>query len=328
VSTSVRCLPGELRLPEVPDERRIREYVLSQRPPDSNEEVVVVQKVGRRRVGQRDHDLYDVRMSNDDRWWVYSQADFQDLDQAFVYHLGLNHVLVEQFKVEPDEGQVEHLSTPWRKYARAVEAMAEAEESEDFQGVGVRCREAILALVREYHDAEWVIVPGERPQLANVKDWMAIFANSLTANSKPRAYLKAAAEKTFDLTNWLQHYYDATELDAEFVLAATNQVMRAFALLMQRHTEGSPERCPRCNSYRVVEENGDLIEHEGHWGMFLHDECIACGWTSDPVFDQWEPERLARLIAYHNYEWSPPKRSMAELDPEVEFADEIMQYLC
>ncbi len=134
-------------MPEGPDERRIREYVLSQRPPNSDERVVVVQKVGRRRVGQRDRDLYDVRMSNDDRWWViadmtnlYSQADFQDLDQAFVYHLGLNQVLAEQFKVEPDEGQVEHLSTPWRKYARAVKAMAEAEESEDFQGVGVRCR--------------------------------------------------------------------------------------------------------------------------------------------------------------------------------------------
>jgi hypothetical protein len=37
------------------------------------------------------------------------------------------------------------------------------------------------------------------------------------------------------------------------VLAATHQLMRAFALLMRRHEEGSPVRCPRCNSYQVVE---------------------------------------------------------------------------
>lgn len=310
---------------EGPEEREIREYVMSQRPPGSDETVTtvtIVQKVGRRRVLGTDHDLYDVWMSNDDRWWVitdmtnlYSQRDFKDIDQAFIYHLGLNQVLTEQFRTEPNEDQAKHLSTPWRKYARAVDAMAEAEESEDFQGVGVRCREAILALIREYHEAEWVRVPGERPQLGNVKEWIGIFANSLTANAKPRAYLKAAAEKTFDLTNWLQHYYDATELDAEFVLAATHQLMRSFALLRRRHEEGPAQRCPRCHSYQLIEESGKLVEHEGHWGTSVHDECIACGWMSDPTFVQWEPERLQRLIEYHNYEWSPPKRTMEDLDP-------------
>jgi hypothetical protein len=315
----------EQTVTEGPEERGIRRYVMSQQAPASDLEVAVVQKVGRRRVGSTDHDLYDVWMSNDDRWWVitnmtnlYYQQDFKNVDQAFTYHLSLNQVLAEQFRTEPNEDQTKHLSTPWRKYARAVEAMTEAKESEDFQGVGVRCREAILALVREYHEAEWVRVPGERPQLANAKEWIGIFANSLTANSKPRAYLKAAAERTFDLTNWLQHYYDATELDAEFVLAATNQLMRAFALLMRRHEQGSSQRCPRCNSYQLAEENGELVEHEDHWGMFMHDECVACNWTSEPVFDQWETKRLRRLTEYRNHEWDPPKRSMEELDPDYD----------
>jgi uncharacterized protein DUF397 len=82
------------------EEREIREYVTSQTPPESGDQVTLVQKVGRRRVAGRAHDLYDVWMSSGHRWWVitdmnnlYAQEDFKDLDQVFTYHLGLNLVL-------------------------------------------------------------------------------------------------------------------------------------------------------------------------------------------------------------------------------------------
>jgi hypothetical protein len=303
------------------EEREIREYVTSQTPPESGDGVTLVQKVGRRRVAGRTHDLYDVWMSGGQRWWVitdmtnlYSQDDFKSLDQVFTYHLGLNIVLREQFNVEPDEAQVEHVGKPWRRYAGAVDAMVEAEEAEDFQAVGIRCREVLLALVREYMDTDWVRVQDERPQEANAKAWLGIFANSLTANSKPRAYLKAIAEKTWDLTVWLQHYVDASELDAEIVLGATQQLLRTFTLLRLRHDQPVRERCPNCDSYQVVEESGELIERDGHFGVLLHDECVRCGWRSEPEFDQWTPERLKRLIDYKTGAWSPPKRPMEDLE--------------
>lgn len=238
------------------EEREIREYVASQTPPESGDEVSLVQKVGRRRAIGRTHDLYDVWMSSGQRWWVitdmtnlYSQDDFSSLDQVFTYHLGLNIVLREQFNMLPDEDQAEHVGKPWRRYAGAVDAMAYAEEAEDFQAVGIRCREVLLALVRDNNTADWVNVQGARPQEANVKEWFGIFANSLTANSKPRAYLKALAEKTWDLCVWLQHYVDASELDAEIVLGATHQLLRAFTLLRLRHGQPAAERCPNCDSY-------------------------------------------------------------------------------
>ncbi|WP_301129713.1 hypothetical protein [Streptomyces cacaoi] len=160
------------------EERWVRDYVTSQTSPESADEVELVQKVSRRRVAGQNHDLYDVWMSRGKRWWVitnmtnlYSQDDFKSLDQVFTYHLGLNLVVQEQFNVKPDEDQVEHVSKPWRRYAGAVEAMAEADEAEDFQAVGIRCREAILALVRENISATWVQVQDERPQVANAKAW-------------------------------------------------------------------------------------------------------------------------------------------------------------
>lgn len=287
------------------EERDIREYVASQTPPDSEDEVTLVQKVGRRRLAGRSHELYDVWMSSGQRWWVitdmtnlYSQDDFKSLDQVFTYHLGLNLILHERFNVQPDEEQVQHVGKPWRRYAGAVDAMVAAAEAEDFQAVGIRCREALLALVRENMNADWVHVQGERPQVANAKAWFGIFANSLTANSKPRAYLKALAEKAWDLTVWLQHYVDASELDAEVVLGATQQLLRTFTLLRVRHDQPVEERCPDCDSYQVMEESSELIERDGHFGTLLHDECASCGWKSEPKFDQWSRDRLKRLIDY------------------------------
>jgi hypothetical protein len=312
------------------EERAIRQYVASQTPPESGDEVNLVQKVGRRRVAGRTHDLYDVWMSSGQRWWVitdmtnlYSQGDFKSLDQVFTYHLGLNIILHEQFNVQPDEDQAEHVGRPWRRYAGAVDAMAAAEEAEDFQAVGIRCREVLLALVREYMDADWVHVQGGRPQDANAKAWLGIFANSLTANSKARAYLKALAEKTWDLSVWLQHYVDASELDAEIVLGATQQFLRAFTLLRVRHSQSAEERCPNCDSYQVVEESSELIERDGHFGTLLHNECVVCGWKSEQRFDQWPRDRLKRLIDYKTGAWSPPKRSMEDF--EVEDAGEADQ---
>ena len=311
-------------MPEMTDleERGIRDYVASQTPPESGEQITLVQKVGRRRVAGRSHDLYDVWMSSGQRWWVitdmtnlYSQQDFKSLDQVFTYHVGLNIVLQEQFRVEPDKEEAEQVGKPWRRYAGAVDAMVAAEEAEDFQAVGIRCREVLLALVREYMDADWVQVQeDERPQKANAKAWFGIFANSLTANSKPRAYLKALADNTWDLTVWLQHYVNASELDAEVVLGATQGLLRSFTLLRLRHEQPEVERCPNCDSYQVVEESSELVEREGHFGTMLHDECVICGWKSEPVFDQWPRDRLKRLIDYKTGVWSPPKRSLEELE--------------
>lgn len=287
------------------EERGIRDYVTSQ-PHAADDEVTVVQQVGTRRVAGRNHELYDVWLASGRRFWVitdmtclYDQQDYQDLDHAFTYHLGQNLLLSDQFKTtQADEDPLRQLPKPWRKYNSAVESMVGSREPEDFQTVGIHCRETLLALGREYQGEDWLNIPNERPKIDDAVGWIGIYVNSLTANSKPRAYVKDLARRTWDMAVWLQHYGDATEFEAEIVLGATQQLLRSFNLLMARHREGSQQRCPNCDSYRVVEEGGPLIEHDGRWGTFLHDECVSCGWTSEPVFDEWERERLQRLFDY------------------------------
>ncbi|HEX5116037.1 MAG TPA: hypothetical protein VFW65_12635 [Pseudonocardiaceae bacterium] len=302
------------------EERDIRNYVLSQSSPEQDGDVLLVQKVGRRRVMGSTYEMYDVHMSNNDRLWVitnptncYDQTDFKSLDQVLTYHIGLRAVLHEQFKVEPTEDQAEYVSKPWRRFARAQEAMNDAAEVEDYQSVGMRCREALIALAKENTDADWVRPPEERPQGSNVKEWMRIYADSLTVD-RPRAYIRALAEKTWDLTNWLQHYSGATELDAQLVLDATGHLLNTFTLLRIRRENESPGQCPECDSRQLMEDSSGLIERDGHFGSEQWDVCLACGWMSDHRYEQWSRDRLQRYVDYQTGAWSPPKKTMGELE--------------
>lgn len=86
-----RCSSSALRertLAKIPEleELQIRDYVSSQRFPGKlkDDQVEIVQKVDRRRVGSITYDLYDVWMSSGQRWWVitnhtnlYAQEDFK-----------------------------------------------------------------------------------------------------------------------------------------------------------------------------------------------------------------------------------------------------------
>lgn len=304
-----------------PEEQGIQDYVASQTPQDSDDRVSLVQKVGRRRVGATTHDLYDVWMTSGQRWWVithhtnlYAQDDFNSLDQAFTYHLGLMRILAEQFRVEPDEIQAEFVAKPWRRFGRAVDVMTHAEEAEDYQAVGIHCREALIAFGQEHRTAEWVRIPEDEPKGADAKGWMRIYADSLTTG-RPRDYMRALADRTWDLAVWLQHYSAATEWDAQLVLDATSQLLNTFSLLRVRHEHGSSERCPQCDSYQLMEDSGDLVEREKHFGVWVWQVCLSCGWKSAEQFDQWPAERLQRFVDYHTGAWSPAKRSMEELDP-------------
>lgn len=285
------------------EEHAIRQYVESETSRDHDDPVSLVQRVGRRRVGGRAHELYDVWTANGGRWWVitnmtnlYSQSDFNSIDEAFTYHLGLCLILGERFKVEADEEQAEVVSRAWRRYAKAAEAMSEAEEAEDFQAVGIRCREALLALARQHADATWVSPRTEPPKAGDFKGWLGVYSASLTTG-RAGAYLRGVAEKTWDLVVWLQHYGDATEWDAELVLDATAHLLRSFTLIRVRYERGAMRRCPECDSYRVTEE-GDAEERDGRLGYAANDVCLACGWTSERQFEEWSREHLQRMVDY------------------------------
>ena len=107
--------------------------------------------------------MYDVHCERS-RWWViteptnlYLQDDFPNAEQALIFHLGLGIVMAERSRAELPEAEAARVSGAWRRFKQALPDMDDAGESEDFQAVGIKCRDALLAVVRDHMAAEYAV---------------------------------------------------------------------------------------------------------------------------------------------------------------------------
>lgn len=136
--------------------RRISEYVEAQAFP---EKVTHAERMMQTKVMGQAHEVWDVR-TDQDRYWVvtnmtnlYSQDEFKSADYALSFHLGLMLRLMERDRSDP-EPDIERVSfRAWRKHEQAVDAYNAAGEAEQFQTVGVHCREALIAFADELAEA-------------------------------------------------------------------------------------------------------------------------------------------------------------------------------
>jgi hypothetical protein len=279
-------------MPDLPEHRvrYIRDYVDGQ-VRDDEDKVELVQQVGTRRILGRMYEMFDVQCQQS-RWWViteptnlYMQSDFPEVEQAFIFHLGLGLFMAQRSRMDMEEEREEHVAGSWRRYQQAIDAMDSATEAADYQAIGIRCREALLALVHEHADADWIGEVPDPPQRANFKAWGNIFAERL-ARDDLRAYAKALVDKTWGLAVWLQHYDDATPWDAEIVVDATADLLGVFGMLLHRQEKGPPARCPRCGSYGLDEDV--QTGHEPTEEMINATACRACDWRSEETFISFE----------------------------------------
>jgi hypothetical protein len=175
----------------------------------------------------------------------------------------------------PDPAQELRLAPVWRRWKQAADSLDTAEESEDFQSVGMKCRQCLIHLARLLGKPEIVPNGQEQPQRDNFVGWSEHIANSVAPGEsaeRVRGHLKAIAKSTWDLAAWLTHASGAKWSDAEFVLDATQSVAERFGSAVIRHESGSPESCPACGSYSLdVGFNPELSRPY----VF---ECEKCGW--------------------------------------------------
>jgi len=299
------------------EERAIRDYVNSQSPVD--DKAGLVQRIDSKRILGRTHEVFDVHCAKT-RWWVitdptnlYLQSDFPDAEQALIFHVGLGAFMAERSRAELPEDDEEHVTAPWRRYKDALEVMNEADEAEDFQSVGIKCRDALIALGKLYRDADWVGEVPDPPKAADFKGWGAIYAERLSKD-RIRNYVKALVEKTWDLAVALQHNSNATPFDADLVLEATAHLIGAISRLVQRQVHGDPQRCPRCESYRLNED----IEHDDEReGFDSSTVCAACGWRSERKFTSWhEHFKGTRILEYLSEPASGPSDRLHRHDDD------------
>ncbi len=266
-----RCTEGEAG--------SVRDYVEWQAR--GEEKVLHAEKVARERVMGRDHDVWDVH-TDKGRWWVvtnptnlYSQTLMPSLDYTLSFHVGLMARVASKRQLEGTDTQQELILVASRKLIQAGEALDAADEAEEFQAVGMRCRECLIALSRELAAALGLI--GDPPlKAADFPAWSELIGNAVAPGPSAeyvRGYLKSTAERVWRLVNWLTHATKATRSDAELAWDATAHLVSNYARAAHKLKSQAPERCGRCQSYRVtVDWRPDL----GADGMYVA-RCEACG---------------------------------------------------
>lgn len=264
---------------------RERQYIVDYLASQAPDEVVEhLEKVKSERVLGRWIDVWDVH-TNKDRLWVitaptnlYLQGQFPSLEIALSFHVGLTARVSERQDRTARPEQAARFAKAWRAWEQAGEALNEADEAEEFQAVGMRCRQSLLAFVKEAASLAPASVKA-LPKAGDFVGWSDLLADTIAAGSsaeRRRGYLKSIAGSTWELVNWLTHAESASQFEAHFSYMATEHTLSSWSVALMRFEFGVPDRCPKCASYRLVtysrpDKPGDVRNFT---------TCDVCGWKS------------------------------------------------
>ena len=265
----------------------VTEYMKSQAPDLT---VQFVQKVYAENVLHVRHEVWDVH-TDVDRWWVitepmnlYSQDQFPNMDLALTFHVGLCLRIPHSERRKLSELSVEPFAECYRCLQEASDALAQASEVADYQSIGVRCRETLLAFVK----AAQAVMPWtsaqDAPKRADLNAWsdhICSVALSGTSHEHRRHLFKTLLESAWKFTNWLTHTKSSRWHDAEAAVSSTENAITLCVSAVIRHIRGVPEQCPACGSQRLSPQRGhrhDLPDLE-----WERPTCDKCGWVGEPV---------------------------------------------
>ena len=259
--------------------RDIAEYVEGQA---SDEKVRHCESVKVEYVSGSRYDVWDVH-TDKSRWWVitnptnlYSQGEFVSLDYTLSFYIGLMARLAARSDREMDH-ETTDMMVVFRKIAQISDGFDQAEEVEDFQALGLQCREVLVALSRALA-IDAVPASGDAPKVADFKGWSEAAADSMSPGSSAnvtRSFLKQIARSSWDLVSWLTHSNNATHYDAVIALMATNACVDANAMMLRKYRSGTPDRCPACASYKIT----SLYRPEFETSSGYIKYCPKCDWT-------------------------------------------------
>ena len=279
---------GRIKVRPAPEHevRHVREYMESQA---RDERVTHLEKVATERVFSRKHDVWDVH-TNRRPWWViteptnlYSQKAFPSLDYVLSFHVGLMARVAARSQNDSSASapEFERFIAPWRRWEQATEAIDKAEEAEDFQAIGMRCRECLLEFTQAAADLSMLQPGQEAPKRGDFINWSDVIARAIAKGSSAeqvRDYLRTAAKAAWQFVSWLTHAKNAVRADAQIGLDITQHVLPTFGAALLRHEHGTPDRCPNCSSYQVsLDFRSDLSPDRPYVPL-----CGRCGWSGPP----------------------------------------------
>jgi len=148
--------------------------------------------------------------------------------------------------------------TDWAKVDRTLDEarsrLAEAKAEEQFQAVGVLCREALISVAQVVYDPTRHLSPdGVAPSETDAKRKLEAYLNAELAESSNEA-ARRHAKAALALANDLQHCRKATFRDAALCVEATTSTINIIGIVSGKR---GPERSV---SHDAVVELADRVE--------------------------------------------------------------------
>jgi hypothetical protein len=253
-------------------------YISGQAP---DEDVKHLEKIKSEKVLGMRYDAWDV-ITDKGRWWVisspmnlYPHELFPSLDYVLSLHIGLTARVAAKGRTNFSNRDL--FASAWRKWGQAAEANDQADEPEEYQAVGMRCREALLAFIKEAASPELVPSGATSPKAGDFEAWADLLIKRWVRGSSAkqlRSYLKNNARSVWQLVNWLTHATNASHYEAGIAIDATENILGSLFTAFARHTKGLPGRCSICGSYQI---SSHFVAEE----MAYQPYCPACGWEGE-----------------------------------------------
>ena len=225
---------------------------------------------------------------------LYSQEQFPNMDLAVTFHVGLCLRIPRSDKPKLSELDLEPLAACFRHCSEALDALKEAQEVTDFQAIGVRCREALLA----FTSATQIVIPWTadatgKPKQADFKAWVDhICATALSGQThEHRRHLFTLLMEAWKFSNWLTHAKDSTWYDAEAAASTVEHALGLAGSLIIRHVRQVPDVCPACGSNRLTPQRGPHPKAPDV--EFERPTCEKCGWAGNPIPVLADPQDYA-----------------------------------
>lgn len=216
--------------------------------------------------------VWNVKTDADGSWWVvegegipmnlYPQgAYYFSSDEVYSFHLGLMQRMFATYEEYEPEDYVRAITldgeiapTLFRKLKNIAALIDVAKEIEDFQAIGVQCREILIELGNTIYSPE-MAGEEEQPQASNFKkkaEYFVKFYLTGSENSDYRNYIKKLTEATWDYANKITHSQTATFYEASTCVTLTTSLVSVYENIRQKVFDPlSQYVCKTCKSKKL-----------------------------------------------------------------------------
>jgi hypothetical protein len=254
-------------------EKRIKEYLASY---DTNEIINIKCENTFDDLGT-EVNVWNVKTKGEAYWIVegeeapmnlYTQnANYLSADEAYSYHMGITQRLSTDYKnnfkhiIDEIPLDIKQLKSINRKLNMAAEKLSVDLEPEEFQAIGLICRESLIDLGKELSKRNPEIIKDKSIKASDFKSIANEFINLYIpeeTNSDLRNYSRKIVDIAWSYNSAIVHSQNKTYPDVKIALLFTSALVSLFENLFLKFIGFDNElACSECGS-----KNIELIEGE------------------------------------------------------------------